>query len=147
MHAKGITVKKLTTALATVGVASTMVMAAGVTTPAAAAQCNAYPPGSKYRVEISPPSKTVRPNSAGVRAVVIHAFTHRGDTVCPGGLIQYQYAPPGQSFRNYGKPLATNSEGKADITVTVPYSFTARWVYRPTPNTIITSDQVKIYRG
>ena len=130
--------RKLTSALAAVGIASTAVFTLGVT-PANAATCVSYPPGSVYRAEISPPKKFV-PRYGLVR---IHLFAHRGSTICAGQRVGFQFAKPGQHFVNYGS-VVTGSDGKAQKIITVPVNLTVRWVWFPTPRTVITSAQTKL---
>lgn len=130
--------RKVTTSLAAVGITSAAVFTLGVT-PANAATCVSYPPGSVYRADISPPKKFV-PRDGKVR---IHLFAHRGSTVCPGQRVGFQFAKPGQSFVNYGS-VVTGSGGKAEKIITVPVNLTVRWVWRPTPRTVITSAQTKL---
>ena len=130
---------RTTAGLATIGLASTMVLALGVGTPANAAACAAYPPGSTYKADISPLNKAVR----RFHPVIIHLTAHRGSTRCPGQVVRFQYAKPRQHFVYYGS-VTTGADGKADKTITVPVNLTVRWVWNPTPHTVVTSPQAHL---
>ncbi|MCW2544664.1 MAG: hypothetical protein JWM40_2216, partial [Frankiales bacterium] len=53
---KGVPLRKISTALATVGLAATALAGLGSTPAAANPACASYPPGSLYSLDISPNS-------------------------------------------------------------------------------------------
>ena len=135
--------RKVSTALTTIGLATTAVVGLGYTPAAANPACPSYPPGSTYAVNIGPGSTTV---GAGAR-VTFAGWTHRGTTNCVGHTMVIQYAKPGKSFVNY-RVVTTNSTGRAYMVMTVPDAYdTFRWVWYPTPHTVVVSKQVRLTVG
>ncbi|MCU1593834.1 MAG: hypothetical protein JWO12_1226 [Frankiales bacterium] len=137
--------RKISTAIATVGLAATALAGLGSTPAAANPACPSYPPGSIYSLDISTPNNvhTAPPG----QAISIAARAHRGSTNCGSHVIYFQYAKPNASFVTY-RSRVTNGSGNTAISVTVPDKYdTFRWVWYPTPHTVVTSSQFRITRG
>ena len=89
--------RKLSTALATVGLASTALIGLASTPASANPPCAPTRGDSTYSIDISPGSQTVRKGSN----VTFTGTAHRRTTKCAGHVVSMQYAKPGRSFVQY----------------------------------------------